>query len=130
MSGEKVKPRSSERFGLHFPQAGCWTSCIVHAGAAANVDNGDRAQATGTPFQKRVVDVVVAFGAEPGFALEPFLKSRHISICDSTPPTKNATTQVPVQTRSASFHPRSFSITIREAMHGVKSVIVTSATTT
>ncbi len=54
----------------------------------------------------------------------------YIRICESIPPMRNAPIQVPVQISMASFNPRSFSITIKEAMHGTKSVMVTRDTTT
>jgi len=125
-----VEPLSSERFRLRLSHARYRTTSIVHTGAAADINNRHFAQTTRAPLKEWIVDKVLTFRTKSSFGAEPFLKSNHISICDNTPPTKNATTHVPVQTSDASFHPRSLSMTINEAMHGVKSVIVTSATTT
>jgi len=115
---------------LRLPKARHRTTCIVHAGAASDVNDRDIAQTARTSLKEWIVDNVLTFRTNSNLAAEPLLESNHISICDNTPPTKNATTHVPVQTNNASFHPRSLSMTINEAMQGVKRVIVTSATTT
>lgn len=47
---------------------------------------------------------------------------------ETIPPTPKAATHVPIQMMNPSFSPRSFIMTIREAMHGTKSVIVMRAT--
>lgn len=115
---------------LRFSYVRCRTACIVHTSAATDVHNRHFTQTTGTSPKEWIVDTVLTFGTESSLAAELFLKTHHMSICDNTPPTKKATTHVPVQTIRASFQPRSLSMTINEAMQGVKSVIVTSATTT
>lgn len=58
------------------------------------------------------------------------VRFHYMSICETIPPMTNAPTHVLNQIMSASFTPRSFSITINDATQGTKSVIVTSATTT
>jgi hypothetical protein len=52
----------------------------------------------------------------------------HITICERIPPTVNAATHVATQMISPSLIPRSFIITINDAIHGTKRVITTSAT--
>ncbi len=52
----------------------------------------------------------------------------YITICETRPPIEKATIQVPIQIMTPSLIPRSFIITIKEAIQGTKSVIVKRAT--
>ncbi len=105
------------------------TTGAVDASLAAGVDPGKGGETAGTTFGEWTLCLVAAVGADPSFRTQLLLKRDHMSICDRSPPIKNAATHVPSHTIDASFTPRSFNITIRDAMQGVKRVIVTRATT-
>jgi len=111
-------------------EAGHRASRVVHAASAAGVGYRYDRQAAGAPCGERILDGIAALRTDANLRAELFFQAYHRSACESTPPTKKATIHVPAQTRKASRPPRSLSITMKEAMHGVKSVMVTSDTTT
>ena len=90
-----------------------------------------------TAFIQRIGNMVAAIRTDPLLQLQLFFQGGgigvhccgcYITICETSPPTAKATTQVPIQITNPSFNPRSFIITIREAIHGTNNVMVTSAT--
>lgn len=108
----------------------------MHALRTAGIIHRHVREAARAAFVERIGEFELTTGTGADFGAELCLKRQpsefrgiHSRICESVPPTRNAPIQVPNHTIIASFVPRSFSITIREAMHGTKSVIVTSATT-
>ena len=108
----------------------------MHALRTAGIVHRHRCKAARAALNKRITDLEFAAGTCAGFSAELCIKRQpcgfqgfHKRICDSVPPTRNAPTHVPNHTIMASFVPRSFSITIREAIQGTNSVIVTRATT-
>ena len=116
------------RLSSLFHHARDWTPGSVYALAAPRIDDGHDSQTPWAPLAERVIDDVVALRACASLRAELLCQRHHINICASRPPTRNAVTHVPVHTSVASFSPRSFSITISDAMQGVKRVMVTSDT--
>ena len=109
--------------------AGYRATGAMNAASAAGIEHWYTCQTSGTSFNKRILDGIMALRTNTNLRAELFFQADHRSTCESSPPTRKATTHVPAHTVNASRQPRSFIITINEAMHGVKSVIVTSATT-
>lgn len=112
----------------------------MHAFGASRIVDRDGVQTAGTTLEERVFDLEPALRASAGFDPKPRIQRErvgvvgagvmfHIRIWERIPPTRNAPTHVPNHTIIASFVPRSLSMTISDAMHGTKSVIVTNATT-
>lgn len=108
---------------------------MVEAALAVEIYFRQSGPAAGTAFDERIFDSHGAFraGALLGAALlfkrDPALRRRdHSTSWDTIPPTENATTHVPIHMTSPSFHPRSFIITMSEAMQGTKRVMTMRAT--
>lgn len=113
------------------------TTALVNALRAAGIVHRHDRQTSRTTFAERIGDLVptgrtdAQLGSEPGIQGQIGIGFLHgqIRICDSSPPTRKAPTHVTSQMMVASFVPRSFSMTMSEAMQGTNSVIVTKATT-
>ena len=116
--------------GLRLLCAGNRASGVMDARAASGIHHRHHGKASRASLEERVVDRIAALRASPRFRPQFLFQGDHNRIWESTPPTRNATTHVPVHTIDASFRPRSFNMTINEAMQGVNRVIVTRATTT
>jgi len=109
--------------------AGHGTAGAVNAASAAGIEHRYRGQTSWASFNKRIFDDIPALRTYANLCAELIFETDHRSACESNPPTRKATIHVPAHTVNASRQPRSFIITIKEAMQGVKSVIVTRATT-
>jgi hypothetical protein len=111
----------------------------MNAGAASRVMDRNAREASRAALNERICQHEMALRAFPTFP-GALLRERRIRTMGGRavhgkmwariPPMRKAPTHVPIQTTVASFAPRSFSMTMREATQGTKSVIVTSATTT
>lgn len=92
-----------------------------------------------TPLDEGLSDFKVALSATARFVLDAFFfdcingvrfSNLHTIIRETKPPIAKAPIQVPIQMIMPSLKPRSFIITINEAMQGTKSVMVMRATVT
>jgi len=125
---------------------------IVDASCARRLAHGKGREASGASLDEGIGDFHPALRADADFPAPLFIERyrrlrggrrmdaffgreivghrRQISICEMMPPMRNAPIHVLNQITSASLNPRSFSMTMSDAMHGTNRVIVTSATTT
>jgi hypothetical protein len=109
----------------------------VQAALAVQIHRRQGTPASGASFDKGVLHDEGALWATAGL-LGPLLAELKLGVAGDAhstnwatiPPTENATTHVPIQMVRPSFHPRSFIITMSEAMQGTKSVMTIRATVT
>jgi len=95
-------------------------------------------ETAGASFNERILNIQGTLGTgtnfSPAFLLEGDLVlillhgHIYITIWETIPPTANATIHVPIQMISPSLKPRSFIITMSEAMQGTNRVMTIRAT--
>lgn len=115
------------------------TCLFVKTSLAGYLEMREQTKAARTAFDERILNGQTAQCARPPlgfqlfvkckFFLHAFTQTAHMTMCDTSPATANAPTNVPIQITVPSLIPRSFIMTISEAMQGTNNVIVINATT-
>jgi len=109
-----------------------WTAGMEETTAAVEVESREFMEAARTPLDERVGYTKVTLRTCANLLFSLLLEGSdfhrvHKTTCETSPPTAKATTHVPAQITSPSFHPLSFIITITDAMHGTNSVMTINA---
>lgn len=125
--------------GLHPRRIGNRTRLFVETSLAGYLEMREQTKAARTAFDEGILHRQTAQCARPSLGFQLFVKCKfflhefsqtaHMTICETIPATANAPTNVPIQITVPSFSPRSFIMTINEAMQGTNNVIVINATT-